>query len=524
MELLVVPGTLLIAAVAAWLLTPAAGWVAARLGAVDAPGPRRVHRRPIARMGGLAIAAAIALTVSPAVLPVVGGWPSWLRFDFLAAACALIVVTGIVDDVCGISARLKFLPQIAAAVLAWMAGLQIQTLSLPYLEGIDLGWLGPVLTVLWIVGVTNAVNLIDGLDGLAAGLSAIAALGLAVLFLQQNHPALALVAFAVAGACLGFLRHNFHPARIFMGDTGSLLLGFLLATMAIAGSQKRSAATVLALPILMLAVPIVDTLACFARRMVHGKSPFSGDLGHVHHLLLSLGWSQRTVALALYLVSAALAFGAVQLSRRRDEVFLTAVLAAALLLALVFYGRYRLFSLRNLVSGRRMARILTRLEDRIGAARDVDSAAAMLWHAARVLQFSRLSVYAVRETPPGAAAAADDPPGLELFSVGAPAEAHRERRFAAAGRRLQVVIADDTAHDPSELYGRQLQLLPLLQRLAERLPPAPSPAATVSELSSPTVTVPELSSPAVTVPAVTAPVIRPDSAARRLLRSTVGAS
>ena len=521
MELLAVPGTLLFAAVAAWLLTPAAGWVAARLGAVDAPGPRRVHRRPIARMGGLAIAAAIALTVSPAVLPVVGGWPSWLRFDFLAAACALIVVTGIVDDVCSISARLKFLPQVAAAVLAWMAGLQIQTLSLPYLEGIDLGWLEPVLTVLWIVGVTNAVNLIDGLDGLAAGLSAIAALGLAVLFLQQNHPALALVAFAVAGACLGFLRHNFHPAKIFMGDTGSLLLGFLLATMAIAGAQKRSAATVLALPILMLAVPIVDTLACFARRMVNGKSPFSGDLGHVHHLLLSLGWSQRTVALALYLVSAVLAFGAVQLSRRREELFLTAVLAAALLLALMFYSRYRLFSLRNLVSGRRMARILTKLEDRIGSARDADSAAAMLWHAARVLQFSQLSVYAVRETPPDAAAA-DDPPGLELFSVGAPAAAHQERRFAAAGRRLQVVIADDAAQDPSELYGRQLQLLPLLQRLAERLPAVPSPEP------APVVSAPVVSAPVVTALEATAPaaVVRPDSAARRLLppRSTVGAS
>jgi UDP-GlcNAc:undecaprenyl-phosphate GlcNAc-1-phosphate transferase len=283
------------------LLTPAVGGMARMLGAVDQPDARRVHRRPIPRLGGIAIFLGIIIP-SLAFLDLSG--PS--RGILLGAAVATAL--GAIDDFRGLSPPVKLAGQFVVAAIPCAFGVWIDHFTFPFLGVVDLpAWLGVPLSMLFIVAVMNMVNFLDGLDGLAAGVCGIAGLTYAILALSLGRPNPAILSAVVAGACLGFLRHNFFPARIFMGDSGALCLGFILAAVSIQGLFKTASTVVLLLPLLVLAVPIIDTSFVVARRLKHNQPIYAADRSHLHHRFLNIGFSQRRAAVTMWLWCASLA-------------------------------------------------------------------------------------------------------------------------------------------------------------------------------------------------------------------------
>jgi len=283
------------------LLTPAVGGMARMLGAVDRPDARRLNRRPIPRLGGLAIFLGIVVP-SLAFLDVSGE----IRGVLLGAAVATVV--GAVDDFRGLSPPVKLAGQVVAASLPPMFGVWVDHFTFPFVGAVDVpAWLGLPLSIVWIVAVMNMVNFLDGLDGLAAGVCAIAGSTYAVLALSLGKIDPAILCAIVAGACLGFLRHNFFPARIFMGDSGALCLGFILAAVSIEGLLKTASTVVLLLPLLVLAVPILDTSFVVARRLKHNQPIYTADRGHLHHRFLNIGFSQRRAAVTMWLWCGSLA-------------------------------------------------------------------------------------------------------------------------------------------------------------------------------------------------------------------------
>ena len=290
------------------LLTPAVGGMARLLGVVDKPDSRRLNKRPIPRLGGLAIFLGI-LVPSLAFLSLDGE----MRGIVLGAAVACVV--GAIDDFRGLEPVQKLAGQIAAASIPLAFGVWIDHFTFPFLGVVDLpAWVGMPLTVVWIVAVMNMVNFLDGMDGLASGVCAIAGLTFAILALSLGKIDAAILSAIVAGACVGFLRHNFFPARIFMGDSGALVLGFTLATVSISGLLKTASTVVLFLPLLVLAVPIIDTSFVVARRLKHGESPFAPDQSHLHYRVLRHGFSQRRAAATMWAWTASL--GAAALATR----------------------------------------------------------------------------------------------------------------------------------------------------------------------------------------------------------------
>jgi UDP-GlcNAc:undecaprenyl-phosphate GlcNAc-1-phosphate transferase len=224
----------------------------------------------------------------------------------LLGACVCAAV-GLLDDRFEINPIAKFTGELVAAAIPVAAGATIDHLTLPLLHPLDLGALQYPVTMLWIVALMNSFNFIDGMDGLAAGVGAITASTFAILALSLNRGGAALLAAALAGACLGFLRHNFHPARVFMGDAGSLTIGYLLAVIAIQGVLKTAAAVALLFPTLVLLVPIFDTSFVLLHRIKYGRAPWSADANHLHHRFVRVGFGQRRAALALYAWCALLA-------------------------------------------------------------------------------------------------------------------------------------------------------------------------------------------------------------------------
>jgi UDP-GlcNAc:undecaprenyl-phosphate GlcNAc-1-phosphate transferase len=283
------------------LLTPAVGGMARLLGAVDRPDARRLHRHPIPRLGGIAIFLGI-LVPAIAFLDL----SSESRGVVLGAAIATVV--GAVDDFRGLGPPAKLAGQVAAAAMPPTFGVWIDHFTFPFLGVVDLSpWVGVPLSMLFIVAVMNMVNFLDGLDGLAAGVCAIAGVTFAILALSLGKTDPAILGAIVAGACLGFLRHNFFPARIFMGDSGALTLGFVLAAISIQGLLKTASTVVLVLPLLVLAVPIVDTSFVVLRRLKHNRPVYAADRSHLHHRFLNIGFSQRRAAVTMWLWCASLA-------------------------------------------------------------------------------------------------------------------------------------------------------------------------------------------------------------------------
>ena len=330
---------LVAAALVSLISTPVVRSLAFRIGAVDVPRDgRRMHDHPIPRMGGLAIFFGFILSVL-LFLPL----SEQLRSMLMAAV--IIVILGIFDDIYALSARLKFCVQIIAALVAVLGGNRIFGLSNinifssdPYWE---LGWLSIPISVLWIVGITNAVNLIDGLDGLACGVSTISSMTLLVIALNVAEPDVAVLTAALAGACIGFLPYTLNPARIFMGDTGSTFLGFVLAVVSIQGLFKFYTIISFAAPFLMLGLPIFDTCFAILRRVSKGQSPMAPDRGHIHHRLIDMGFSQKQAVAMLYVISAILGLSAVVLTTTgavRAMLFLLALCVAGLLAYKLYLG------------------------------------------------------------------------------------------------------------------------------------------------------------------------------------------
>ena len=280
----------LVSLVLSVLVTPIVRRFALRIGAVSTPGGRHVHGRAIPRLGGIGLAFAWAVPViglalrDGMVMRALNG--KWLQIITVVGGAAAICTVGALDDVRGLRSVYKFAAQILVAAVAFACGFQIQAIQLPLLGTLQMGAFALPVTVLWIVGVTNAVNLIDGLDGLAAGVAFFAAFTSFVIASISGSVFVALTMAALMGALVGFLFFNFNPARIFMGDSGSYFLGFVLATTALAGGglqQKASTAVSLLVPVLALGVPIFDTLFSMFRRLVERRPIFSADRGHVHH-------------------------------------------------------------------------------------------------------------------------------------------------------------------------------------------------------------------------------------------------
>jgi UDP-GlcNAc:undecaprenyl-phosphate GlcNAc-1-phosphate transferase len=319
------------AAMISYLMTPIAIKVAHAVGAIDVPkDDRRVHSKPIPRLGGLAMYVAFMSTYL--AFNSMSGIKEW----GLIAGTLVIVMTGVRDDIRPISAKLKLAAQIAAALILYFSGIRIDFLTNYFgtSEMVYVGMLSLPITIFWIVGITNTVNLIDGLDGLAAGISTIAAASLAYVALVNGRMETALVTTIIVGCCLGFLPYNFNPAKIFMGDTGSLFLGFMLAATSIDGSIKGATFLVFAAPILALGLPIFDTSFAIIRRFMSGRPIMEADKGHLHHRLLSLGYHQRTVVLAMYFISVLLGLSGIFLIQGY-YVFMTVTLVASILLILI---------------------------------------------------------------------------------------------------------------------------------------------------------------------------------------------
>ena len=328
----------------ALFLTPVVISFARRTGALDAPDARKVHVRPIPRIGGIGIYAAFMVSVlvqmsisdlSPELMTSLWG---------LLAGGTIIVAIGIIDDYRDLPAKVKLLGQIlAACVLVIGFDVRIDVITDPLGDFIYLEYFAIPATIFWVVGLTNTVNLIDGLDGLAAGVSSIAAVTIFLVAMEEGIPFVAMITAALAGAAIGFLYYNFNPARIFMGDTGSMFLGFMLAGISVIGAVKSAATIALIVPILALGLPILDTTFAIVRRARNHRPIFKPDKGHLHHRLLAHGFTQKQAVLLMYVVSALFGLCALALTAVSMQAALLIILIVA---AAVFIGARKLGILR----------------------------------------------------------------------------------------------------------------------------------------------------------------------------------
>jgi UDP-GlcNAc:undecaprenyl-phosphate GlcNAc-1-phosphate transferase len=319
------------------LMTPVAIKIAKKYGWIDLPNERKIHKIPMPRVGGIGIFFGIIIGIIVAGFFSKETWPFWALIPL-----SIVSIMGFIDDVKGLSFKIKFLFQIVSAVLAIiLTNANVLYINNPFGGQIKLGILGPVFAVLWIVGVTNAVNLTDGLDGLAAGISAIAAITIAITSAKTDLPA-TLVAIAIFASAVAFLRYNFHPAKTFMGDTGSQLLGFALALVSIKGSSLSASTLSLAVPLLAIGVPILDTGYAVIRRTLGGHNPFLPDKMHIHHQLLSIGFSHVTAVLFMYAVSIVFAVIAISYKGLHDLTALAFyIIIGAVLLSFLWVMRKR---------------------------------------------------------------------------------------------------------------------------------------------------------------------------------------
>ena len=325
-----------VAAVISYLATPFVKKLAFMVGAVDVPkDDRRMHNHPIPRLGGLAIVIAFLLCTF-----------LFVRMDRqtqgILLGAVIILVVGVLDDCLSLKALTKFFAQIVAAIIVVAHGCEIRYVSNPFSAvPIDLGLAAAPVTVIWIVMMTNAVNFIDGLDGLAVGVSGISTATMLVISLLMGEEGVAVILAALLGACLGFIPYNFNPAQIFMGDTGSTFLGFVLASLSIQGLFKMYAVISFVVPFLILGVPFFDITFAVIRRLAKHQNPMTADRGHIHHRLIDMGLSQKRSVAIVYMLTGILGLAAVLLANTNSVkafILFAAVFVVAVLGFAVIFG------------------------------------------------------------------------------------------------------------------------------------------------------------------------------------------
>ena len=337
----------LVAFVATLALVPLSIRLAKRLGAIDPPGPRRINTHPMPRLGGLAMFGGLLVAIA---LEVVGefafGWSGFyhnegqLDINYLGVLSGLAVITlvGATDDVHQLTPALKLSGQIIAALIVVVAGVHLNEIKNPLAEGfVDLGWLSYPLTIIYLVAFVNIINIVDGLDGLAAGISAIAALALFTISLSRGHNEAALFAIMLLGICLAFLRYNFPPARTYMGDSGSHLIGMLLGTISLIGVMRSPIFIILLVPLLIAGVPVLDTSIAIIRRAAHKRPIHLGDTDHLHHMLLRQGIATRPAVLFIYAWTAALGISGIVITGAHFPVIVLILMLMAAISALILW-------------------------------------------------------------------------------------------------------------------------------------------------------------------------------------------
>jgi UDP-GlcNAc:undecaprenyl-phosphate GlcNAc-1-phosphate transferase len=348
----------LLGLVTAFVVTPFSMRIAKKYGAIDAPNDRRVNKKPMPRLGGIAVIAGffvstIYLLISMSIegkLVLFEEDMLWLKLVGFFVGIIILGITCFIDDTKGIHSLTKLIVQIVAALIVVACGIRIENFEIPFLNGqAELNIvLSYIITVCWIVGVTNAINLIDGLDGLSSGISLISCISLLIIFTLNGSPLIAIVLItALGGAISGFLPYNFNPAKTFIGDTGSNFLGFSLAVISILGVAKTYTALVLIAPIIVLALPLFDTLFAIFRRIKNGKSlkaVFKADKGHLHHRLMQKGYTQKQAVFILYGITATFGMFAVVLL---DSGVWKALSFAILVIAILAIGYKDIFGIRK---------------------------------------------------------------------------------------------------------------------------------------------------------------------------------
>ena len=315
---------LIIALLASFLLTPYIKQLAVKIGAVDKPDKRKVHTQVMPRLGGLAIYLATMLAI-------VCSMPITRDLLGILLGGTWIVIVGVLDDKYSLPARVKLAGQVIAAVILVAFDVKIEWLNNPFGGYFYLEYLSIPFTVFWVISFINVVNLIDGLDGLAAGVSGIASITVILVAVHQGYFPVATLTAALAGGIIGFIHYNFNPATIFMGDTGSMFIGYMLAAISIFGAVKSAATIALLVPAIALGLPIMDTAFAILRRYSNGRPIFQPDKGHLHHRLLAMGLSQRQAVLLMYGISIVLCLAAFVLAEANEYV-------AAVVIVLILVG------------------------------------------------------------------------------------------------------------------------------------------------------------------------------------------
>jgi len=338
----------------ALICTPLVIFFARAFKVYDSPNVRKIHASSIPRIGGVAIVLSMLGLMIPVLLlnNAIGEVFRQIQFQVivLLAGALLMFFVGLLDDLYHLRVWIKLLAQLGAAIFVCSFGIRIATITVADWCTLDFGWLSWPITIFWIVGITNAVNLTDGLDGLAAGICAITCGVIAVIAIYTNQIIMAVLMLALLGSLTGFLFFNFNPAKIFMGDSGSLFLGFTLAVSSVISATKSATLVGIALPILALGVPIFDTLFSMLRRFLERRSMFSPDRGHLHHLLLDMGLHQRQAVLLIYLVTFVIAgLGMLMMATHNAETIL--IFAGILFLLILLFRWVGVLKVREIIVG-----------------------------------------------------------------------------------------------------------------------------------------------------------------------------
>jgi UDP-GlcNAc:undecaprenyl-phosphate GlcNAc-1-phosphate transferase len=482
--------------VVAMLLVPVISRLAKRYRIVDAPGPRKVHQTPIPRIGGIAFVVSTLAVVLPVFFLNNDIGRSFredrTQFLVLLAAATFMFAVGLIDDLWSVRGRVKLLCLIGAALAVCASGATLRSLSLGTWFVVRTGWAAWPLTILWITVVTVCMNLIDGLDGLAAGIAAMVCATVALMAYLAGQAAMVVLMLALLGSVTGFLFFNAHPAKIFMGDSGSMFLGFLIGASSVVCQTKTSTAVGLALPFLALGVPIFDTIfAVLRRRILERRSAFAPDRSHLHHRLLDLGLNQRTVVLIIFAITAInTSLGVFMLTS--ESSWTTGLLAGGLLLVLSLFAclsrnrQYRVLAAlkRNWEIGREAKleqRSFERAQVKMRDARSLDAWWESLCDMGGRMHFQSLELWRRRHGQLASVRAWYSPvvPAGRTAQVGLPLRASGN---GATGWEMRASIA---VNGYLELGGRQAMLL---ARLMDEFPP-PEPAQE-GERSAPAPAVP----------------------------------